>query len=143
MIATAIYLGGAPDAPLAHRSLRFPLTCIVLALVFFMLPFLLIQADAMHFFEEKLHLRLGQFFGVCVGCLSVAFYVIKIEKRAVFELALKGAWQAYGAGFTVPLAFCRASTARPPQHVRLPTTSHVTTTRQPSKTFPTSTAWWR
>ena len=55
----------------------------------------------MHFFEEKLYLRLGQFFGVCVGCLSVAFYVIKIEKRAVFELALKGAWQAYGAGFTV------------------------------------------
>ena len=55
----------------------------------------------MHFFEEKLHLRLGQFFGVCVGCLSFAVYVIKIEKRAVFELALKGAWQAYGAGFTV------------------------------------------
>lgn len=72
---------------MGQRILRFPLTGIVLALVFFMLPFLLIQAGATHFFEEKLYARLGQLFGACVGCLSYAFYVIKVEKRAVSELA--------------------------------------------------------
>lgn len=99
MTASAIYLGDAPNAPLAQRILRFPLTRIVLALVFFMLPFLLIQAGAMHFFETKLYSRMGQFLGVCVGCLSYAFYVTQIEKRAVSELSFKGAWQEYGVGF--------------------------------------------
>ena len=100
-MTTAIDLGGATGVPLAHRILRFTLTRIVLALVFFMVPFLLIQAGATHFFEEKLFSRLGQFFGACMGCLSYAFYVVKIEKRAVSELALPGALREYSAGFVL------------------------------------------
>ena len=100
-MTTAIELGGATGAPLALRILRFPVTRIVLSLVFFMVPFLLIQAGATHFFEEKLFSRLGQFFGACMGCLSYAFYVVKIEKRAVSELALPGALREYSAGFVL------------------------------------------
>ena len=98
-MTTSIYLGGSAAAPLAQRVLRFPVTRIVLALVFFMVPFLLIQAGATHFFEEKLFSRLGQLLGACVGCLSYAFYVARIEKRAVSELALQGALREYGVGF--------------------------------------------
>ena len=101
MTATTIYLGGAPAAPLGQRILKFPLTRILLALAFFMVPFLLIQGGATHFFEEKLYSRLGQLFGAIVGCLSYAFYVVKIEKRAVSELSLRGAWQEYGLGFVI------------------------------------------
>lgn len=100
-MTTAIYLGGPAAAPISQRILRFPLTRIVLALVFFMVPFLLVQAGASHFFTEKLFTRLGQLFGACVGCLSYAFYVIKVEKRAVSELALAGAWREYGVGFVL------------------------------------------
>jgi len=100
-MTTAIYMGGSAVAPITQRILRFPLTRIVLALVFFMVPFLLIQATATHVFEEKLFSRLGQLFGACVGCLSYAFYVTKVEKRAVSELALAGAWREYSAGFVL------------------------------------------
>lgn len=101
-MTTAIYLGGsAATAPLAQRILRFPLTRIVLALLFFMVPFLLIQAGSTHFFENKLFARLGQLLGAVLGCLSYAFYVIKIEKRAVSELALAGALKEYSAGFVL------------------------------------------
>lgn len=99
--ATSVYLGGTAAAPLGQRVLRFPLTRIVLALAFFMVPFLLIQAASTHFFEVKLYLRLGQLLGAVMGCLSYAFYVTRIEKRAVFELALKGAVREYGAGFVL------------------------------------------
>lgn len=95
----AIYLGGFSATPLAQRILHFPLTRILLSLIFFMVPFLLIQAGATHFFEEKLFSRIGQLLGVGVGCLSYAFYVLKIEKREVSELALPAALQEYGAGF--------------------------------------------
>lgn len=44
---------------------------------------------------------MGQLFGAIVGCLSYAFYVVKIEKRAVSELSLRGAWQEYGLGFVI------------------------------------------
>lgn len=101
MHTSTIYLGGAPSAPLGQRILKFPLTRILLALVFFMVPFLLIQAGATHFFEEKLYSRLGQLAGAILGCLSYVFYVVKIEKRAVSELSLKGAGQEYGLGFVV------------------------------------------
>ena len=100
-MTTSVYLGGSAAAPLAQRILRFPVTRIVLALVFLMLPFLLIQAGATYFFEEKLFLRMGQLFGACMGCLSYACYVITIEKRAVSELALRGALREYGAGFVL------------------------------------------
>lgn len=100
-MTTSIYLGGSAAAPLAQRILRFPVTRIVLALIFFMVPFLLIQAGATHFFEEKLFSRLGQLFGACMGCLSYAFYVVKIERRAVSELAFKGALREYSAGFVL------------------------------------------
>lgn len=99
--ATSVYLGGTAAAPLGQRILRFPLTRIVLALVFFMVPFLLMQAASTHFFEVKLYLRLGQLLGAVMGCLSYAFYVTRIEKRAVSELALKGALREYGAGFVL------------------------------------------
>ncbi|OYU43804.1 MAG: CPBP family intramembrane metalloprotease [Burkholderiales bacterium PBB4] len=101
MTATTIYLGGAPTSHLGQRILRFPLTRILLALAFFMVPFLLIQGGAMHFFETKLYSRLGQLSGAIVGCLSYAFYVVKIEKRAVSELSLPGAWREYGLGFAI------------------------------------------
>ena len=100
-MTTSIYLGSPLAAALAQRILRFPVTRIILALVFFMVPFLLIQAGATHFFEEKLFSRLGQLFGACMGCLSYAFYVIKIEKRAVSELAFTGALREYSAGFVL------------------------------------------
>jgi len=100
-MTTSIYLGGSAAVPLAQRILRFPVTRIVLALIFFMVPFLLIQAGATHFFEEKLFSRLGQLLGACMGCLSYAFYVVKIEKRAVSELAFKGAMREYSAGFVL------------------------------------------
>lgn len=100
-MTTSVYLGRSAAAPLAQRILRFPVTRIVLGLVFFMAPFLLIQAGATHFFEEKLFSRMGQLFGACMGCLSYAFYVIQIEKRAVSELALRGALQEYSAGFVL------------------------------------------
>ena len=89
--ATNIYMGGAATAPLGQRILRFPLTRIVLAIAFFMVPFLLIQGAATHFFDVKLYSRMGQLLGAVVGCLSYVLYVTKIEKRAVSELALKGA----------------------------------------------------
>ena len=100
-MTTSIYLGSPLAEPLAQRILRFPVTRIILALVFFMVPFLLIQAGATHLFEEKLFSRLGQLFGACMGCLSYAFYVIKIEKRAVSELAFTGALREYSAGFVL------------------------------------------
>lgn len=100
-MTTSIYLGGSAAAPLAQRILRFPVTRIVLALIFFMVPFLLIQAGATHYFEEKLYSRLGQLLGAGMGCLSYAFYVVKIEKRAVSELAFGGALREYSAGFVL------------------------------------------
>lgn len=99
--ASNIYMGGTATAPLGQRILRFPLTRIVLALVFFMVPFLLIQAASTNFFEEKLYSRMGQLLGAVVGCLSYVVYVTKIEKRAVSELGLKGALPEYGAGFVL------------------------------------------
>ncbi|QTN29235.1 CPBP family intramembrane metalloprotease [Rhodoferax sp. AJA081-3] len=99
--ASNIYMGGTATAPLGQRILRFPLTRIVLALVFFMVPFLLIQAASTNFFEEKLYSRMGQLLGAVVGCLSYVLYVTKIEKRAVSELGLKGALPEYGAGFVL------------------------------------------
>ena len=99
MAASTIYLGGGPTLPISQRILQFPLTRILLALVFFMVPFLLIQGASTHFFDEKLFTRMGQLLGAVVGCLSYAFYVIRIEKRAVTELSLHGAWQEYGLGF--------------------------------------------
>ena len=139
MTASAIYLGGAPDAPLARRILRFPLTRLLLAVAFFMVPFLLIQGGAMHFFEAKLYSRLGQLLGAVVGCLSYAFYVIKIEKRAVSELSIKGAWPEYGAGFAMGgLMVCtvvagiavlggfRVLSMSPSSLIVLPLTMHVT-----------------
>lgn len=102
MTTSAIHYPSVPtSAALGQRILRFPLTRMLLAVVFFMLPFLLIQAGATHYFEEKLYTRLGQFFGVCMGCLSYAFYVTKIEKRAVSELSANGAAREYGVGFLV------------------------------------------
>jgi len=101
--------GTVPTATLGQRILRFPLTRVLLAVVFFMVPFLLIQAGATHFFEEKLFSRMGQFFGACMGCISYAFYVLKIEKRAVSELSLQGALREYCAGFVVgALMVCAA-----------------------------------
>lgn len=138
-MTTSIYLGGSASAPLAHRILCFPVTRIVLALVFFMVPFLLIQAGATHFFEEKLFSRLGQLFGACMGCLSYAFYVIKIEKRAVSELAFKGALQEYSAGFVLgglmvcisvagiaALGGLRTLSVAPASIIALPLLMHIT-----------------
>jgi membrane protease YdiL (CAAX protease family) len=99
--ATSIDLGGSAAIPLGQRILRFPLVRIILGLVCCMLPFLLIQAGATHFFEEKLYSRMGQLFGALVGCLSYAIYVSRIERRAVSELGLKGALGEYGAGFVL------------------------------------------
>jgi len=138
-MTTSIYLGGSAAAPLAQRVLRFPVTRIVLALVFFMVPFLLIQAGATHFFEEKLFSRLGQLFGACMGCLSYAFYVVKIEKRAVSELAFKGALREYAAGFVLgglmvcisvagiaALGGLRTLSVAPASIIALPLLMHVT-----------------
>lgn len=99
--ATNIHMGGTATAPLGQRILRFPLTRIFLAIAFFMVPFLLMQGASTHFFEEKLYLRMGQLLGAVMGCVSYAFYVTNIEKRAVSELGLKGALGEYGAGFAL------------------------------------------
>jgi membrane protease YdiL (CAAX protease family) len=99
--ATSIDLGGSAAIPLGQRVLRFPLVRIILGLVCFMVPFLLIQAGATHFFEEKLYSRIGQLFGALMGCLSYAIYVSRIERRAVSELGLKGALGEYGAGLVL------------------------------------------
>ena len=138
-MTTSIYLGGSASAPLAHRILCFPVTRIVLALVFFMVPFLLIQAGATHYFEEKLFSRLGRLFGACMGCLSYAFYVIKIEKRAVSELEFKGALQEYSAGFVLgglmvcisvagiaALGGLRTLSVAPASIIALPLLRHIT-----------------
>lgn len=109
--ATPIHLGGAAASRRGQRMLRFPLTRIVLALVFFMLPFLLIQAGATHFFDLKLYSRTGQLVGALVGCLSYAFYVTRVEGRAVSELGLEGAWREYGAGFVLGALMVCASVA--------------------------------
>lgn len=139
MTATTIYLGGAPAAPIGQRILKFPLTRILLAVAFFMVPFLLIQGGATHFFEEKLFTRIGQLLGAVVGCLSYAFYVTKIEKRAVTELSLRGAGQEYGLGFiTGGLTVCfsvaaiaalgglRILSSNPQAMVILPLLMHIT-----------------
>lgn len=94
-------VAGTATLSVGQRILRFPVTRILLALVFFMLPFLLIQGGATHLFEEKLYVRIAQLFGAVVGCLSYAFYVIKIEKRAVTELSIQGAGREYGLGFLI------------------------------------------
>lgn len=137
--ATSIYLGGPVAAPLGQRILRSPLTRILLALVFFMVPFLLIQAASTHFFDEKLYSRFGQLLGAVVGCLSYALYVTRIEKRAVTELGLKGALGEYGAGFVLgglmvcvsvasiaALGGLRALSLAPSSIVVLPLLMHIT-----------------
>jgi membrane protease YdiL (CAAX protease family) len=101
MTASTVYPGNYSTPALSQRILRFPLTRILLAVVFFMVPFLLIQGAATHLFEEKLFSRLGQLMGVFVACASYALYVTKIERRAVSELSIKGAWREYGTGFVV------------------------------------------
>jgi membrane protease YdiL (CAAX protease family) len=137
--ATSIYLGGSVAAPLGQRILRFPLTRILLALVFFMVPFLLIQAASTSLFEVKLYSRLGQLLGAVMGCLSYAFYVTRIEKRAVSELGLKGALGEYGAGFVLgglmvcvsvasiaALGGLRALSLAPSSIIILPLLMHIT-----------------
>ena len=137
--ATAICRGGPIAAPLGQRILRFPLTRILLALVFFMVPFLLIQAGATQFFEEKLYARLGQLLGAVMGCLSYALYVTKIEKRAVTELGLKGALPEYAVGFALgglmvcasvasiaTLGGLQSITLAPSSIVALPLLMHIT-----------------
>lgn len=137
--ATSIYLGGSVATPLGQRILRFPLTRILLALVFFMVPFLLIQAASTSFFEVKLYSRLGQLLGAVMGCLSYAFYVTRIEKRAVSELGFKGALGEYGAGFVLggvmvcasvasiaALGGLRALSLAPSSIIILPLLMHVT-----------------
>ena len=137
--ATAIYRGGPIAAPLGQRILRFPLTRILLALVFFMVPFLLIQAGATQFFEEKLYARLGQLLGAVMGCLSYALYVTKIEKRAVTELGLNGALPEYAVGFALgglmvcasvasiaALGGLQSITLAPSSIVALPLLMHIT-----------------
>ena len=101
MYNSANDFGSGRALPVSQRILQFPFTRILLALVFFMVPFLLIQGGATHLFEEKLYARIGQLFGAVVGCLSYAFYVTEIEKRAVTELSLQGAWQEYSVGFVI------------------------------------------
>lgn len=98
---TTIDRGGATAIALGQRVLRFPLTRIVLAIAFFMVPFLLIQGASLHFLEVKLHSRIGQLLGVVAGCLSYAWYVTRIEKRAVTEWGLAGALGEYSAGFVL------------------------------------------
>jgi membrane protease YdiL (CAAX protease family) len=137
--ATSIYLGGSVAAPLGQRILRFPLTRILLALVFFMVPFLLIQAASTSLFEVKLYSRLGQLLGAVIGCLSYAFCVTRIEKRAVSELGLKGALGEYGAGFVLgglmvcvsvasiaALGGLRALSLAPSSIIILPLLMHIT-----------------
>ncbi|MBK9574396.1 MAG: CPBP family intramembrane metalloprotease [Rhodoferax sp.] len=137
--ATSICLGGSVAAPLGQRVLRFPLTRILLALVFFMVPFLLIQAASTSFFEVKLYSRLGQLLGAVMGCLSYAFYVARIEKRAVSELGLKGALGEYSAGFVLgglmvcvsvaciaALGGLRALSLAPSSLIVLPLLMHIT-----------------
>ncbi|MBK9520518.1 MAG: CPBP family intramembrane metalloprotease [Rhodocyclaceae bacterium] len=97
----SISANGNLTATLGQRILRFPLTRIVLGVAFFMVPFLLIQGFSTNFLEVKLHSRIGQLSGAFVGCLSYAFYVTKIEKRAVTELALNGALKEYSVGFVL------------------------------------------
>jgi membrane protease YdiL (CAAX protease family) len=75
----------------------------VFAVVFFIAPFLLIQAGATHYFEEKLYSRLGPFFGACMGCISYACYFTTVEKRAVSELSTNNA----AAGVLLASAFLR------------------------------------
>lgn len=93
--------GRRGDCPAGPTHSALPPTRIVLAIAFFMVPFLLIQGAATHFFDVKLYSRMGQLLGAVVGCLSYVLYVTKIEKRAVSELALKGALPEYGAGFVL------------------------------------------
>ena len=138
-MSTSIHHGGSMPAPLATRILRFPVTHIVLGLAFFMVPFLLIQAGATHFFEEKLYSRLGQLFAAIMGCLSYAFYVVKIEKRAVSELAFSGALREYSTGFVLgglivcatvagiaALGGLRALVVAPSSIIVLPLIMHIT-----------------
>ena len=85
--------------PLGQRILRFPLTRIVLALIAFMLPFLLIQAISSKMFDDKLFVKLGQLTGALTGYFCYAMYVRKIEQRAATELSLRGLTQEFGGGF--------------------------------------------
>ena len=108
---TATYSAGPAAAALSQRILRFPLTRIILALTFFMVPFILIQAGATHYFDNKLLARMGQLLGVCVACLSYGFYVLKIEKRELSELAFAGAVREYCTGFAIGGVMVCASVA--------------------------------
>lgn len=101
MTVSTTHLIAPAGLPLGPRILNFPVTRILLGIAAFMVPFILIQAGALHFFETKLFSRLGQLLGACVGCVSYAYYVIKIEKRAVLELSIQGWLQEYATGFVV------------------------------------------
>lgn len=79
--------------------MRFPLTRLLLALVSLMLPFLLIQAAATHFFDDKLLTRITQLVGACAGYACYVLYVKTVEQRAASELSLDGSAQEFGAGF--------------------------------------------
>lgn len=100
-MTTAIYPRPPIGEPLVQRILRFPLTRLLLSLVFLMLPFLLLQAGVKHLFEDKLFTRMGQLAGACVGCAIYALYVLKVEKRSAAELSLRGFVPEIGAGFAL------------------------------------------
>ncbi|MFZ6844414.1 lysostaphin resistance A-like protein [Undibacterium sp. RuTC16W] len=90
-----------PVISLGRRILDFPLTRIVLAVLCFLVPFLLIQAASSKIFDEKLYTKIGQLCGAFVGYGCYLWYVRKVEKRLATELSLKGILSEFSAGFVL------------------------------------------
>lgn len=86
---------------LAHRFLQFPLTRMVLPVLAFMLPFLLLQAGATRFFDEKIFVRCGQLVAACVAYVTYIWVMRNIEKRVPTELARTGAVSEFFLGFGI------------------------------------------
>lgn len=71
----------------------------VLALLITLVPFIIANALAKLALDGEQWLHLRNAFKVAVLALAYCYYVHKIEKRQVTELALPGAWQELARGF--------------------------------------------
>ena len=99
----------SPSPGWGTRILRFPLTRIVLAILFVVIPVALTLVLARAALDKSLRIMWPQLLAaaLCVG--SYCLYVRLIEKRAVSELSRSGALRELGAGLLVGASLLAAT----------------------------------
>lgn len=98
---TTTHIAQPMNTSLLQRFIQFPVTRVVMGIVSFLLPFLLIQAAASKFTDDKLLVKVGQLIGACVAYACYRLYAHKVEKRKTPELALSGFLGEFSLGFAV------------------------------------------